>query len=91
MVAEEIFKDMGKGETDDRHRYPLRWELRRRTRQNSVDTPNVSREDCVVYGICVLPLGRFGYQRGKAEGSGEFPVFEMVENLGNDLYRKIWG
>lgn len=90
MIREEVFKDVGEGETDDRHRYPLRRELGGGTRQYSMDTPDISQEDCVIYAVGVLPLERFGYLGGEAEGSREFPVSKMIEDLGNDFYRKIW-
>ena len=91
MVVEEVFKEVGEGEADDRHRYPLRRGLGGGTRQHSVDTSDVSQEDCMVYVVGVLPLERFGCQSGKAQGGREFPVLEIVEDLGDDFYRKIWG
>jgi hypothetical protein len=45
----------------------------------------------MVYAVGILPLERSGYQSGKAQGGREFPVSEMVEDFGNNFYRKIWG
>lgn len=91
MVAEEVFKDMGEGEADDWHCYSLCRGLDGGTRQHNVDTPGVSQKDCIVCAVGILPLKRFGYQSGEAEGGREFPVFKIVEDLGDDFHRKIWG
>lgn len=89
MVVKEVFEDVDEGETDDWHRYPLRWEIGG-TRQYGVYTPDVSYEDSVVCAVGVLPLEWFGYQSGKTQSGGEFPVSKVVEDLGNDFYRKVW-
>lgn len=68
MVVEEVFKDVGEGETNDRYRNPLRRELGGGARQDGVDTSDISKEDCIVYGVGVLPLERFWYLGGKAQG-----------------------
>jgi len=55
-----------------------------------MDAPDVSQEDCIVYAVGVLPLERFWYQSGKAQGGREFPVFKMVEDLSDDFHWKVW-
>jgi len=44
----------------------------------------------MVYATGVLPLERFGYQSGKTQSGREFPVFKVIEDLGDDFHRKIW-
>jgi len=61
MVVEEVFEDVGEGETDDWHRYPLCREFGSGVRQYGMDTPGVPREDCIIHATSVLPLERFGY------------------------------
>ena len=90
MFVEEVFKDVGEGEADDWHRYPLCREFGCGVRQCGVDTPDVPREDCVVYETGILPLERFGYQGGKPQGSREFPVSKVVKDLCDNFYREIW-
>ena len=90
MVVEKVFKDVGEGETNDGHRYPLRREFGSGTRQYSVDASDVSREDCMVYAVGVLPLERFGYPGWKAQGGREFPVSKVIEDFGDGFYREVW-
>ena len=44
----------------------------------------------MVRAVGLLPLERFRYQSGKTEGGREFPVFKMVEDLGDNFHWEIW-
>ena len=89
MMGEEILKDVDIIQAyDELSTEGRRWIGNRVHRPNE---RNVSRKNCVICSVCVCPRSRLGERGGDADSLGEFPISDLVHDVGEYLDGKVRG